>query len=113
MRARRQVVPGRQVLHFSGTTVQRHRPRPMRLEELTVILESYATGHIDLDAVHRQLLPVLVADPLDVELSGSEAWDEAADESRLFWRLIYLFESETADSDQLRRAAGRLVACLR
>lgn len=85
----------------------------MRLEDVAVILDSYAIGHVNLDAVHRQLLPVLVADPLDVELIGSDVWDEAADESRLFWRLVYLFEAEVADSDHLRHDARRLVACFR
>jgi len=85
----------------------------MRLEDLTVILEFYSAGHITLDAVHRQLVPVLAADPIDVGSSGGDGWDEAADESRLLWRLIYLFESEVADSDLLRQDARRLVTCLR
>lgn len=85
----------------------------MRLDDLTAILESYAIGALSLDAVQQQLLPVLVADPLDVESSDGDVWDEAADESRLFWRLVYLFESEVAGSDSLREDARRLVACFR
>jgi hypothetical protein len=83
----------------------------MKLDDLVAILESFSSGHFDLDTVHRLLLPVVLADPLDVESSGSESWDEAADESRLFWRLVYLLESEVADSARLRRDVGRLVAC--
>ena len=85
----------------------------MSLDDLTVLLDAYARGAIGLEAVHTQLLPILVADPLDVEASDGAPWDDTHSEARLFWRLIHLFESELTDGDAARRAARRAVACLR
>ena len=85
----------------------------MSLDDLAKLLDAYARGDVDLEALHAQLLPDLVADPLDIEASESTPWDHAPSEARLFWRLVYLFESESADSEHLRQVARRVVGCLR
>lgn len=84
----------------------------MTLHELAELIGRYSSGEIHLDEVHEQLLPVLAADPLDVEASDSAPWDQAHADARLFWRLVYLFESEPEDSATLRRTGRRVVACL-
>lgn len=84
----------------------------MSLDELTGILDAYASGTIDLAALQARLLPVLVADPLQIEASESAPWDDTHAESRLFWRLVYLFDAESVDSESVRRRASRIVRCL-
>lgn len=84
----------------------------MSLDELAALLGAYAAGEVGLETVHQRLLPVLAADPLQVEESDSEPWDTAHADARLFWRLTYLIESEAYDADELRRVARRVVACL-
>jgi len=65
-----------------------------------------------LATVHERLLPVLTADSLDVAESDASRWEVALAEERLFWRLVYLFESETEDSPRLRELARRIVESL-
>lgn len=55
---------------------------------------------------------MLAADPLDVEHSDASRWEESPGEERLFWRLVYLLESQGADAPDLRERAARIVACL-
>jgi hypothetical protein len=83
----------------------------MTLDDLMVHVGRYARGELDLDAVHDLLAPVLAADPLDVEESDAGAWEHAADETRLFWRVVYLLETGRDDAT-LRAAAARVGACL-
>jgi hypothetical protein len=84
------------------------------LSELETRLREYAEGAITGAELQGTFAPVLAADPLDVERSESTPWDVAPDETRLFWRLLYLFESEgTGDDDEeRRRLAGRIVRCM-
>jgi len=84
------------------------------LAELIARLRDYAEGTLTGAALQASFAPVLAADPLDVERSESTPWDVAPDETRLFWRLLYLFESEgTGDDDaERRRLAGRVVQCV-
>ena len=84
----------------------------MSLDELTEILDAYSSGAIDLASLHARLLPVLVADPLQIEASESAPWDHAHAESRLFWRLVYLFDAASSDTESARRNARRVVRCL-
>jgi hypothetical protein len=86
----------------------------MTLADLAVRLRAYADGSTTDAELQAAFVPVLSADPLDVERSESTPWDVAPNETRLFWRLIYLFESEGTgdDDDERRRLAGRVVACL-
>jgi hypothetical protein len=46
-----------------------------------------------------------------VEESDDSPWEHAAEDTRLFWRLVYLFEAGD-DEESLRLAAERIVACL-
>jgi hypothetical protein len=85
----------------------------MTLADLTDHLRDFAGGQITRDELQGRLAPVLAADPLDVSKSDSTPWDHAHHDARLFWRLVYLFETEAADEeDELRRLAGRVVECL-
>ncbi len=86
----------------------------MTLADLALRLREYASGDTTDAELQAAFGPVLAADPLDVERSESTPWDVAPNETRLFWRLIYLFESEGtgADDDERRRLAGRVVGCL-
>ena len=85
----------------------------MTLAELADQLRAFAAGLTTRDALQAQLAPVLAADPLDVAESDSTPWDHAHHDARLFWRLVYLFETEEAEEeDELRRLAGRVVDCL-
>ena len=85
----------------------------MTLATLAEHLRAYATGELTREQLQRELAPVLAADPLDVAESDSTPWDHAHNDARLFWRLVYLFETEAADEEEeLRRLAGRVVSCL-
>lgn len=85
----------------------------MTLADLAEHLRAFAVERITRDQLQEQLAPVLAADPLDVTKSDSTPWDHAHHDARLFWRLVYLFETEEAEEeDELRRLAGRVVECL-
>ena len=85
----------------------------MTLATLAEHLRAFAAGERSRDELQEQLAPVLAADPLDVAESDSTPWDHAHDDARLFWRLVYLFETDEADQEEeLRRLAGRVVECL-
>jgi hypothetical protein len=85
----------------------------MTLADLADQLRAFAEGRTTRDELQAQLAPVLAADPLDVAESDSTPWDHAHHDARLFWRLVYLFETEEASEDEeLRRLAGRVVDCL-
>lgn len=87
----------------------------MTLAELTERLQGYAEGSLAGDELRAWLDALLVADPLDIESSEAEPWEAAPDETRLFWRLVYLFEHHTGHEgeDDQRRRAGRIVRCMR
>ncbi len=85
----------------------------MTLGNLSEHLREFADGAITREELQTRLAPVLAADPLDVAESDSTPWDHAHHDARLFWRLVYLFETEVADEEaELRRLAGRVVQCL-
>jgi hypothetical protein len=84
----------------------------MTLTDLTSLLDRYATGELTLAALQQQFAAVLAADPLDVEESDATPWNEAHDEARLSWRLIYLFDAEIEDGEAPRRLACHVVRCL-
>jgi hypothetical protein len=85
----------------------------MTLADLAEHLRTFAEGRLTREELQTHLVPVLAADPLDVAKSDSDPWDRAHHDARLFWRLVYLFETERADDDDaLRRLAGRVVECL-
>ena len=82
------------------------------LYDLAERLQSFVAGTIERDALVTWAAPVLAADPLDVEESDAVPWEDAPDEERLFWRLLYLVEMDDAPDDALRALFGRVLACL-
>jgi hypothetical protein len=85
------------------------------LYDLAARLQAFAAGELTREALDAWMLPVLAADPLDVEHQDDVPWEDAPDEERLFWRLLYLVESSEPSDDgeaALRAAAARAVACL-
>ncbi|HEU4628732.1 MAG TPA: hypothetical protein VFS08_03275 [Gemmatimonadaceae bacterium] len=85
----------------------------MTLDQLALRLRSFADGELTFDALRESFLPALEADPLDVAKSDARPWEDAPDDTRLYWRLIHLFDTAPeADEPTLRRAADRLVRAL-
>jgi hypothetical protein len=82
------------------------------LYDLAERLQSFVAGTIERDALVTWAAPVLAADPLDVEESDAVPWEDAPDEERLFWRLLYLVEMDDAPDDALRELFARVLACL-
>jgi hypothetical protein len=75
-------------------------------------LRDYAASAISLEVVHERLRPVLLEDPLDITLTDAAPWDAAPHDTRLFWRVVYLIETEAEDTASLREAMSRIVECL-
>ena len=99
----------------------------MTLADLTQQLGAYAGGQATHAVLQRWLDAVLSADALGVERSDSAPWDDAPDDARLFWRLVYLFEgagdddaaeeepadaATTPEALERRRLAQRVLDCL-
>jgi hypothetical protein len=99
------------------------------LSDLARQLGAFAGGHATHADLQRWLDTVLAADALGVERSDSAPWDDAPDDARLFWRLVYLFESAagtpasgageagsasspTPEERERRRLAQRIIDCL-
>jgi hypothetical protein len=83
----------------------------MSLQDLTMQLHRFAGAEIGLLELQDWFTPILSADSLDVEQSDDSPWEHAAEDTRLFWRLVYLFEAG-GDEEPLRLGAERIVACL-
>jgi hypothetical protein len=83
----------------------------MSLQDLTTQLRRFTGGEISLPDLHEWFTPILIADSLDVEESDGSPWEHAAEDTRLFWRLVYLFEAGGEEAP-LRVAAERIVTCL-
>jgi hypothetical protein len=83
----------------------------MSLHDLTTQLRRWTSGEITLLDLQEWFVPILSADSLDVEESDAGPWEHAAEDTRLFWRLVYLFEAG-GDEAALCAAAERIVACL-
>lgn len=99
----------------------------MTLADLTRQLGAFADGTATHAELQRWLDAVLSADALGVERSDSAPWDDAPDDARLFWRLVYLFEgaeggggdggeepasAPTPEALGRRRLAQRVLDCL-
>jgi hypothetical protein len=84
----------------------------LELRELAELLREYVAGLTPQATLRERLRPVLADDPLDVAASDPAPWDQAPDEARLFWRLVYLVESGEADSPEFRDRVRRVVAAL-
>jgi hypothetical protein len=76
-----------------------------------VQLRRWTGGEIGLIELQEWFTPILSADSLDVEESDAQPWEHAAEDTRLFWRIVYLFEAG-GDEASLRLDAERIVACL-
>lgn len=83
----------------------------MSLEELSTQLGRFGSGALTLSELQLWFTPILAADSLNVEESDGGPWEHAAEDTRLFWRLVYLFEAG-GDEEPLRSAASRILACL-
>jgi hypothetical protein len=83
----------------------------MSLQDLTTQLHRFADQEIGLVELQEWFMPILAADSLDVEESDDSPWAHAAEDTRLFWRLVYLFEAGGEEAS-LRVAGERVVACL-
>jgi hypothetical protein len=81
------------------------------LHDLTLQLRRWTGGEIGLLELQDWFMPILSADSLDVEESDDGPWEHAAEDTRLFWRLVYLFEAG-GEEESLRLDAERIVACL-
>jgi hypothetical protein len=81
------------------------------LQDLTTQLRRFSGGETALVELQEWFTPILAADSLDVEESDASPWEHAAEDTRLFWRLVYLFEAG-GDEEPLRFVAERIVACL-
>ena len=82
------------------------------LYDLAARLKAYVAGEATRDELREWAAPVLAADPLDVAESDAAPWEEAPDEERLFWRLLYLVETSDPPDDTLRALGARVLACL-
>lgn len=85
----------------------------MTLDDLVLLLADYADGTVALDALQERLTALLTAEPLGVEGHDAQPWELAHHDARLFWRLVYLFDTEAEDTPSARRKAARVVAALR
>jgi hypothetical protein len=81
------------------------------LQDLTIQLRRWTSGEIGLLELQDWFTPILAADSLNVEESDDSPWEHAAEDTRLFWRIVYLFEAG-GDEESLRLDAERIVACL-
>jgi hypothetical protein len=82
------------------------------LTELAHLLRAFAAGDLALDELQRRFTPVLLADPLDIEESDDLPWRASPRDTRLLWRLIYLFEGDPSAEESHRALARRIVRCL-
>lgn len=85
----------------------------MNLRELAASLRELADGTITPGELRARLGPVLGADPLDVAGSDATPWERNHHDERLFWRIIYLFESDGDDDTRRRDTARHIVDALR
>jgi hypothetical protein len=84
----------------------------MTLRELATSLRELADGTITPAELQARLEPVLGADPLDVSASDPTPWEENPHDERLFWRIVYLFESDGVDDPRMRDTARHIVDSL-
>jgi hypothetical protein len=82
------------------------------LYDLAARLQAFVAGEATREELDAWLAPVLAADPLDVAESDAHPWEDAPDEERLFWRLLYVLETTDAPDDALRALGARVLACL-
>ena len=81
----------------------------MTLAELIALLDEHASSRLGLEALQASLTTLLAAEPLGVERTDTVPWDRSHQEARLFWRLVYLFETTSEESERSRRNARRIV----
>lgn len=84
----------------------------MTLDHLATLLSRYADGAISLTELQAAFAPVLASDALGAEAGDDRPWAEDHDRERLFWRLLYVFDTVLEDGPALRGRAARVVRCL-
>jgi hypothetical protein len=82
------------------------------LYDLAAHLQRFAAAELDRDGLDAWIDTALAADPLGASASDAVPWEDAPDEERLFWRLVYLCETSDADEAALRALARRVLDCL-
>ena len=91
-------------------------PEGVALADLTSRLAAFARGSVTAAGLSAWIGALLAADPLGADSTDAEPWDASPDDSRLFWRLVYLFDVEAADGPadeaEQRRLAHRVVRCV-
>lgn len=82
------------------------------LYDLASRLQAFAAGELSREALEAWMAPILDADALDVDESPGAPWEDAPEEERLYWRLLYLIETSELPDDELRVFAQRVLDCL-
>jgi hypothetical protein len=82
------------------------------LFDLAARLQQFAAGELPRADLDSWLVTALAADPLGAAATDARPWEDAPDEERLFWRLVYLYETSDAADDALRALSRRLLDCL-
>ena len=82
------------------------------LYDLAAKLKSFVDGATPRDELEAWAAAVLAADPLGVAESDHLPWEDAPEEERLFWRLLYALETSDAPDEALRALGARALACL-
>jgi hypothetical protein len=75
-------------------------------------LGRFGAGLIGLEQLQATFTPLFAADPLDVAQSDETPWRTSAHDTRLLWRIVYLFDSADAEEERDRALARRIVTCL-
>jgi hypothetical protein len=82
------------------------------LFDLAAQLQQFAAGELPRADLDAWLVAALAADPLGVRASDARPWEESPDEERLYWRLVYLYETTDAADEALCALTRRLLDCL-
>ena len=85
----------------------------MTLADVVEQLRRFGAGSIGLEQLQASFMPLLAADPLDVAQSDDGPWRTAAHDTRLLWRIVYLFDQGRGTEEERDRVlARRIVTCL-
>lgn len=82
------------------------------LYDLAARLQEFTSGALTRDELEAWIGPILDADSLDVHESPSVPWEDAPEEERLYWRLLYTIETNDLSDEDLRGFANRVLDCI-